>query len=337
MKGFLQRFTFNNIMASTAKRVGLWATEGMIWYMLMPAWLSTPLRFAAGTASKSLFWWAVSPKEKSKTLDEPIVFVGEEEALKNLQLVVMDENQSAYRLSFQTIQHKIKKTACGAINGAANYTVEYAYSLTTGDLMEMAGAAVGSGIAGGALFFIVGPPSLALLPACYIADGICRGTFAHAGRYAGEQFLGPRVAKPIIKTYLSKADEEHMPISDDSVPIVTKDEGYEALFKSFELMNFDESPSEGSPNEGSPSEESLNDKAFSVTKLLEEHPAKGCFTLFEDYHGAQVEPLLPQADCQSSQRDPICVMSSPPPDPYQILDNDQPAIDKVSLRSPHNP
>lgn len=200
---FLKQITLNNVLASTVKRFGLYAAEYALLNMVVPGWMSTPFRYTlmtvAGSGSKSLFWWAITPKKNEPYADQPLVFMGPEEEISDLRFVVVNETQGEYQLQYKSIKTRLKDATRTVVNGVGNYVV----NVTMGDLVEGTGAAIGTGVASGAFILFMGPPSLLTLPAFYLADGTIRSFGAFAGRKAGKHVLGDRVAKPLLKAYFS--------------------------------------------------------------------------------------------------------------------------------------
>lgn len=202
---FLRQITLNNFLASTVKRFGLYAAEYGLLNFVAPAWMSTPLRYSvmttAGSASKRLFWWVISPKSTENFLDQPLVFVGNEEELTDLSFVVVNPSDEGYQLNYKTIQTRIKDSTKAVINSAGNYIL----NITMNDLMEGTGATIGSSLAGGAFVIFMGPPSLLTLPAYFLMEGPAKSFGAFCGKYAGKHLLGPQVVKPVLQAAFSSA------------------------------------------------------------------------------------------------------------------------------------
>lgn len=248
---FLKQITLNNFLASTAKRFGLYAAEYGLLNLVAPAWISTPLRYslmtATGSASKRLFWWVISPKPEQHFLDQPLVFIGNEEELSDLSFVVVNPSSNGYQLNYKTIQTRIKDSTKAAINSAGNYIL----NITMNDLMEGTGATIGSSIAAGAFVIFMGPPSLFTLPTYFLMEGPAKSFGAFCGRKAGKHLLGPHVLKPVlqatfattcIKQDTAKQTNDDAELSDliaqlNELKLTTTDD----IIDSFEWLDVDQS------------------------------------------------------------------------------------------------
>ncbi len=191
------------MLASTVKRFGLYAAEYGLMNLIVPPWITPPLRFAimttVGTASKSMTHWVITPNKKSNYLDEPLVFVGEEDELNHLEFVVVNDSPSGYQLSFKTLPKQAKKITTDAINATGNYII----NMTMEDLMGGTGATIGSAMATGAFVIVLGPPSLLSLPAYFLLEGPTRGFGAFCGRQFSNHIFGPNAVKPALQAAFS--------------------------------------------------------------------------------------------------------------------------------------
>ena len=199
---FLKQITLNKFLASTVKRFGLYAAEYGLLNLIVPSWISTPLKFtvlsAVGTTSKGVFWWVITPRPQTATFEEPLVFIGNEDELAELDFVIVNPSESGYHLSFKTIKTKMKTTTHAVVNGIGSYAV----NITLSDVVEGTGATIGSGMAAGAFVIFMGAPSLLTLPAYYLLEGPAKSFGAFCGKQAGKHLLGPKLVKPIIGSLL---------------------------------------------------------------------------------------------------------------------------------------
>ena len=199
---FLQQLS-HRALASTFKRVGLYAAEIGLYKLVMPSWMQTPVRYTvlstAGTASKQMFWWAVTP---SQSPNESMTFTGSQtqiEELESLEFVVVNPTPSngGYELSFKTIKRKAKQAA-----------KDYVVNVTCGEVLEGLGGALGAGLATGAFMIFLGPPGLLMMPAYYLCEMPTKATGAFLGRLAAGELLGPTVKKSVIKLLADAAQPE---------------------------------------------------------------------------------------------------------------------------------
>ena len=249
----LKQITLNNFLASTVKRFGLYAAEYSLLTFVAPTWMSTPLRYivmtATGSASKNLFWWVISPSSSEQNcLDQPIVFIGNEEELSDLSFVVVNPSSNGYQLSYRTIKNKIKDSTKAVINSAGNYIL----NITMNDLMEGTGASIGSSTAAGAFVIFMGAPSLLTLPLYFLMEGSAKSFGGFCGRKAGKHLLGPHVLKPMLQaTFTSTLIKQGVskPASNDTeidaliaqlneLKVTTTDD----IIDSFEWIDTEESP-----------------------------------------------------------------------------------------------
>tara|TARA_R110002110_G_scaffold383245_2_gene594603 strand:- start:42463 stop:43218 length:756 start_codon:yes stop_codon:yes gene_type:complete len=170
-----------------------------------------------------MFWWAVTPKPKTPYLDEPLVFIGEEDELNKLEFVVVNDTPSGYQLSYSTLPKKVKKMATNTLNATGNYII----NMTMADLMEGAGATVGSAAAGGAFVIILGTPTLLSLPAYFLMEGPTKSFGAFCGRKFSKHVLGPNAVKPALQA----AFGTHTDTQSDKCEMTT-----EELIADFELL-----------------------------------------------------------------------------------------------------
>lgn len=179
---FLKQISLDKFLASTVKRVGLYAAEYGLMHWVAPSWMQTPLRFTAltavGGASKGLFWWVISPKPDNISLEQSIVFEGPPSALAELDFVVVTPTHTGYDFSFKSIKHKITESTNTLVDKAGQYVL----NITLGDLMEGTGAMIGSNLAVGSFIIFMGAPSLLSLPAYFLLEGTAKSFGAFCGR-----------------------------------------------------------------------------------------------------------------------------------------------------------
>lgn len=287
---FLKQVTLNNVLASTVKRFGLYAAEYMLVNLVAPAWMATPLRYsllsATGTASKQLFWWAITPRAQTPLLEEPLVFIGDEESLESLEFVVVNPNESGYTLSFKTINTKIKQSAIAVANGVGNYIV----NVTFNDLLEGTGATVGSSVAAGAFVIFMGPPSLLTLPAYFVMEGPIKSFGAFCGRKLGRDVIGEKAAKPALKAFFkpNSIQQGNAETVDDLDALAKRLEqlnliSTEEIIDSFELIALDD------------------EEPLPKAKLKIAQP----FEIIDDYDPSAAGPSDAQGGASTSHRQPF--------------------------------
>lgn len=219
IKDFLAQLNKHKAWASFFKRCGLYAAEYGLTKLIVPGWLQSPFKFAvlstAGSASKNLFWWVISPKKNVPSSDQPLTFVGTDADLNSLQFVVGYQTDNEKKLAFKRLPQKVKIAAQNAVNAAGNYVI----NVTLEDLLEGTGATLGSGLATGVFVIVVGPPSLLSLPLYYCLEAPLKSLFAFIGKHVGKLWIGPRVAKPALQyafgTRHPSAENPETPENDD--------------------------------------------------------------------------------------------------------------------------
>jgi len=249
---FLKQITLNNVLASTVKRFGLYAAEYGLMNLIVPPWISPPLRFTVmttvGTASKSMAHWIITPNTKSNYLDEPLIFIGKEDELNQLEFVVINDSPTGYQFSFKTLPTQAKKMTTSAINATGNYII----NTTMEDIMGGIGATIGSTAATGAFVIVLGPPSLLSLPAYYLLEGPTRSFGAFCGRQFSNHILGSNAVKPALQSAFSakkintKGEEIETTVDDllETFEILTisSNESTDEIIDSFEILETPPTP-----------------------------------------------------------------------------------------------
>ncbi|HET9843604.1 MAG TPA: hypothetical protein VFP93_02980 [Gammaproteobacteria bacterium] len=170
---YLDTLHLKNIIASTAKRASAFGSEQIVIRSFFPSPLAHAVQYIftnlSGSLSKELVLYCLNNKEHTDSIECLVIPIPEED------LKALDKAKKTQ--DWKTFFARIKHVGQNSVRVGLHNIVTLSYA----DFATNAGATMGSLLAQGVFFGMVGPPSLLTAPLYFLTEGSIKSLSAFLG------------------------------------------------------------------------------------------------------------------------------------------------------------